>query len=77
MPYLSSSLIETNTKNLISDISHLGRLYKSRKSDYDTVSIKPSELSHFEKNGYELVKSLKTKVTVHRKKEHSGKRAVD
>ncbi len=71
MPYLDQNQITLNREKLISSPQVLGRKYRSRKSEFDEASIKPSELQEFEKLGYTKIKALKTKITVRKEKEHN------
>ncbi|MCY4298849.1 MAG: DGQHR domain-containing protein [Flavobacteriaceae bacterium] len=70
MPFLSPILYKECKEKLITDLSVLGKLYKAKKSDYDTISIRPNQLEDYEKYGYTITKELKTKIRVQRKKEH-------
>ena len=72
MPYLEKHQIELNREKLSSNLQTLGRQYKARKSELDTVSIKPSEFEDFEKLGYSISKKLKTKLTIEKQKEHGN-----
>ena len=72
MPYLEKHQIELSREKLSSNLQTLGRQYKARKSELDTVSIKPSEFEDFKKLGYSISKKLKTKLTIEKEKSHGN-----
>lgn len=72
MAFLSGHQVKEIQDKLVNDKSVLGKLYKAKKSDYDTLSVNHSLVEDYIKQGWEpFGKPLKTKTKLRIKKNHS------
>jgi DNA sulfur modification protein DndB len=74
MAFLNSHQVKEIRDKLVTDKSVLGKLYKAKKSDYQTRSVDHSLADDFITQGWEAYgKPLKTKTRLRIKKNHSKK----
>ncbi|WP_312314413.1 DGQHR domain-containing protein [Empedobacter brevis] len=74
MAYINQIKVIEVEKQITNDASFLGKLYKSKKSEYQTISIDHSLVEDYLKNGWEINgKPLKTKARLRKLKTHSKK----
>ena len=71
MSFLTLFEIDKVKGKLSSDLSTLGKIYKAKKSQYQTKSIEHSLVEAYIKDGWEVEKELKTKTNIRRAKSHS------
>lgn len=73
MSYLSDDQIYELKQSITTDVSLLGKLYRSKKAKYQTKTIDHSMIEDFIKDGWEEDKgsTLKTKTKIRREKLHS------
>ncbi len=74
MSFLSQYQVDNIREKIVSDPSALGKIYKAKKSEYQTISIDHSRVSEYEKLGWEqFSKPLATKTRLRKAKSHSKK----
>ncbi|KHJ37619.1 DGQHR domain protein [Pedobacter glucosidilyticus] len=74
MGYIDQTKVIEITKQITDDISFLGRLYKAKKNEFQTLSVDHSLVDDYLKDGWEIfAKPLKTKTRIRRSKSHSKK----
>lgn len=74
MAFLDQFQIDTIKGKIIDDLSNLGKTYKSKKGDYQQISIDHSRVEDYIKQGWEeYTKPLKTKTLLRKVKDHSKK----
>jgi len=72
MAFLDQFQIDTIKGKIIDDLSNLGKTYKSKKGDYQQISVDHSRVEDFIKQGWEeYAKPLKTKTLLRKVKDHS------
>jgi DNA sulfur modification protein DndB len=74
MAFLKQIQIDEIKEKLVSDPSRLGKIYKSKKSEYLHLSVDHSQVNEYLKNGWEIDgKPLKTKTKIKKLKKYSKK----
>lgn len=74
MAFLDQFQIDKIKGKIIDDLSNLGKTYKSKKGDYQQISVDHSRVADFVKQGWEeYAKPLKTKTLLRKVKDHSKK----
>jgi DNA sulfur modification protein DndB len=74
MAFLNQFQIDSIKDKIIVDLSSLGKIYKSKKGDYQQISVDHSRVNDFIKDGWEdFTKPLKTKTLLRKIKNHSKK----
>lgn len=74
MAFLDQSKIIQIEKKLTNDLSLLGKIYKAKKGEYQTLNIDHSLVEDYIKDGWEeYTKPLKTKTRIRKLKSHSKK----
>lgn len=74
MAFLDQFQIDTIKGKIIDDLSNLGKTYKSKKGDYQRISVDHSRVEDYIKLGWEeYTKPLKTKTLLRKVKDHSKK----
>jgi DNA sulfur modification protein DndB len=73
MSFLSQIEIDELKGKLVSDLSTLGKIYKSKKSDFSFKSVDHSLVDGYVKEGWSEYKELKTKTVLSNPKMHSKK----
>ncbi|TDE42224.1 DGQHR domain-containing protein [Flavobacterium rhamnosiphilum] len=74
MAFLDQFQIDTIKGKIIDDLSNLGKTYKSKKGDYQQISVDHSRVEDYTKQGWEeYAKPLKTKTLLRKVKDHSKK----
>lgn len=74
MAYIDELKVNEITINIINDPSILGKLYKAKKNDYQTISVDHSSVDDYIKNEWEIFgKPLKTKTRLRKIKSYSKK----
>lgn len=74
MAFLDQFQIDTIKGKIIDDLSNLGKIYKSKKGEYQLISVDHSHLENYIKLGWEeYTKPLKTKILLRKIKSHSKK----
>jgi len=72
MSFIDPTEIQKLNQKLTSDLSYLGKLYKSKKNKYHTKTVDISLVDSFIKEGWEEYgKSLKSKAQIRKPKNHS------
>lgn len=71
MSFLSNEQIQDLKSRVTSDLSMLGKIYKSRKDEYQHRSVDYNLLDDFLKDGWEEDGELKTKTRIRKRKSHS------
>lgn len=72
MAFLSDFQVQEIKGKLISDLSLLGKLYKAKNSQYQTLSVDHSLVDDYLKQGWEVLgNQLKTKTILRKRKNHS------
>lgn len=74
MAFLDQFQIDTIKGKIIDDLSNLGKTYKSKKGNYQLISVDHSRVEDYAKQGWEeYSKPLKTKTLLRKAKDHSKK----
>lgn len=74
MAFLDQFQIDTIKGKIIDDLSNLGKTYKSKKGNYQLISVDHSRVEDYVKQGWEeYSKPLKTKTLLRKAKDHSKK----
>lgn len=74
MAYIDQTKVVEIEKQITSDVSFLGKLYKAKKSEFQTLSVDHTLVEAYLKEGWETFgKPLKTKTQLRRTKSHSRK----
>ena len=73
MTFLKQFDIDQIKAKLTSDLSKLGKIYKTKKSAYLNISITHSLVDDYLEQGWEVEKELKTKTRLRKSKVHSKK----
>ncbi|MFZ4261666.1 DGQHR domain-containing protein [Sphingobacterium sp. HJSM2_6] len=74
MAFIDHFKIADIKKKMTNDLSYLGKIYNSKKNEYQTLSIDHNLIKEYEKDGWEVFgKPLKTKTKVRKLKIHSKK----
>jgi len=72
MAFLSDYQVQQIKQKTIDDLSTLGKIYKSKNSEYQTLSIEHSLVEEYLNKGWEVFgEPLKSKTIVRKKKSHS------
>ena len=72
MAFLTGHQVKEIKDKLVTDKSVLGKLFKSKKSEYEFISVNHSLVDDYIKQGWETFgKALKTKTKLRKKKNHS------
>lgn len=71
MGFISQIEIDNIKSKLNSDLSALGKIYKSKKKDHQLMSVDHSLVDNFIAKGWEIEKTLSTKTKIKKKKLHS------
>lgn len=72
MAFLSDYQVQELKGKSITDLSTLGKLYKAKSSQYQTLSVDHSLVENYLQKGWETFgKQLKTKTVIRKKKSHS------
>lgn len=74
MAFLDQIQIDTIKENIVEDLSILGKTYKSKRSNYQLISVDHSLTENYKKEGWEeYSKPLKTKTLLRKEKDASKK----
>ncbi|QRA44467.1 DGQHR domain-containing protein [Chryseobacterium cucumeris] len=74
MAFLNDDQIKEIEDNLLDDVSLLGKMYKVKNNDYQTIRVEYSKVDEFLREGWEIYGNpLKTKTTLRKKKTHEQK----
>lgn len=73
MAFLTGYQIQEIRNKLVDDRSKLGKLYKSKRSSFDSRSVAHSEVEQYLAKGWEIEKELVTKTKLRKAKSHSRK----
>lgn len=71
MAVITPTEIQEIKKKLTDDPSMLGKLYKAKKSPFDTLSVVHGMVEDYLDDGWEVEKELKTKTRIRKEKAHS------
>lgn len=72
MAFLSDSQVQQIEKSIVDDLSLLGKTYKSKNTEYKTISVDHSFVAEYQSQGWEIYgEPLKTKTILRKKKSHS------
>ena len=58
-------------EKLVNDETLLKQIYRAKKKTFYELSVKPSEVNNYEKDGWEIQTPLKTKIKIKKDKKHS------
>lgn len=74
MAHIDNLKIVDIKKKMTNDLSYLGKIYKSKKNEYQTLSIEHNLIEEYQKDGWEVFgKKYKTKTKIRKLKVHSKK----
>ena len=73
MAFLSDDQISTLREKISDDKIRLGRIYRSKKNDFNLLSVEHNEVEELKKDGWEVDKILKTKTKIKKIKTHQKK----
>lgn len=73
MAFLKDYQIKEIEEKLVTDVSQLGKIFKSKKSEFLEISVAHNLSEDYESKGWEVFKRLKTKTKLRKKKDHSQK----
>lgn len=71
MAFLAEEEVGAIKEKMVTDVSVLGKLYRSKKKEYMELSIDFNELPEYEKDGWSQHAKLKTKYQIRKNKIHS------
>lgn len=71
MAFLTDEQVGNIKEKIVTDISSLGKLYRSKKKEYIEQNVEHNEVESYITDGWEKVKELKTKWKIRKPKKHS------
>ncbi len=71
MSFLTSEQANTIKEKLVSDPIEIGKLYRAKNKEYQTLSVDHSLVDDYLQKGWEVDQELKTKTKIKKKKSHS------
>lgn len=71
MSFLTLEQENSIKEKLVDDETALKQIYRAKKKTFHELSVKPSEFHVYEKDGWEIITPLKTKIKIKKDKKHS------
>lgn len=71
MAFLTDEQVGNVKEKIVTDVSSLGKLYRSKKKEYIEDNVEHNEVEGYLSDGWEKVKELKTKWKIRKAKSHS------
>ena len=71
MAFLTDEQVGNIKEKIVTDVSSLGKLHRSKKKEYIEANVEHNEVEGYLSDGWEKVKELKTKWKIRKRKSHS------